>query len=112
MGLSADGTIVVIDEIHTPDSSRYWYRESYERAMSQGRDPEALDKEFVRRWLVEQGWRGEGSPPTLPDDVRVEASRRYIEAYETVTGLPFEPDTEEPIARIRRNLGNFFHEKV
>jgi phosphoribosylaminoimidazole-succinocarboxamide synthase len=112
MGLSTDGDILVIDEIHTPDSSRYWYRETYERAMSEGRDPEALDKEFVRRWLVEQGWRGAGPPPTLPEAIRIEASRRYIEAYETVTGLPFEPDTEEPIARIRRNLGNFFREKV
>jgi len=101
----ADGALVVIDEIHTPDSSRYWYRDGYERALSQGGSPEALDKEYVRRWLVEQGWRGEGEPPRIPVDVRVEASRRYVEAYEQITGRAFEPDREPPLPRIRRNLG-------
>ncbi|MDJ0851266.1 MAG: phosphoribosylaminoimidazolesuccinocarboxamide synthase [Myxococcota bacterium] len=105
IGLDDAGELVVIDEIHTPDSSRYWYRDRYERALSEGRDPEALDKEYVRRWLVEQGWRGEGPPPELPLDVRCEAARRYIEAYEQVTGRDFEPDTESPEPRIRRNLG-------
>ena len=105
IGLDAAGELVVIDEIHTPDSSRYWYRDRYERALSEGRDPEALDKEYVRRWLVEQGWRGEGPPPELTLDVRCEAARRYIEAFEQVTGCDFEPDTEEPLARIQRNLG-------
>jgi len=108
MALAADGSIVLVDEVHTPDSSRYWWKHSYERAMSEGRDPEALDKEYIRRWLVEQGWRGEGAPPTVPDEVRCEAARRYIEAYEAVTGRAFEPSTEEPTARIRRNLRAFF----
>ena len=54
--------------------------------MQAGRDPEALDKEYVRRWLAEQGYRGEGPPPELPVDVRCEAARRYIEAFEQVTG--------------------------
>jgi len=105
MGLDERGEIVVIDEIHTPDSSRYWYRDRYERAMREGRDPEALDKEYLRRWLVEQGYKGQGPIPEIPVDVRCEAARRYIEAFEQVTGRPFEPDTEEPVARIRRNLG-------
>jgi phosphoribosylaminoimidazole-succinocarboxamide synthase len=105
IGLDEAGELVVIDEIHTPDSSRYWYREAYERAMREGRDPEALDKEYVRRWLREQGYAGDGPPPTLPDDIRCEAARRYIEAYEQVTGLAFVPDTEDPLPRIRRNLG-------
>lgn len=105
LGVDPDGELVVIDEIHTPDSSRYWYRDSYEQAIAEGRDPVALDKEYMRRWLVEQhGYRGEGTPPPLPDELRCEAARRYIEAYELVTGLAFEPDTEEPSARIRRNL--------
>ena len=112
MGLGPDGEILVIDEIHTPDSSRYWYREGYERALADGRDPEALDKEYVRRWLIERGWRGDGPPPELPIDVRCEAARRYIEAFETVTALPFTPSTEDPLSRIRRNLGDFFGEKV
>lgn len=105
LGLDAAGDLVVVDEIHTPDSSRYWYRDSYEQALSQQRDPQALDKEYVRRWLVEHGYRGEGPPPTLPDDVRCEASRRYIEAYERITGSAFEPDLEPPAERIRANLG-------
>jgi phosphoribosylaminoimidazole-succinocarboxamide synthase len=105
LGLDEKGDLVVIDEIHTPDSSRYWYRDTYEQAMSAGRDPQALDKEYVRRWLVEQGWRGEGPQPPLPDEVRCEAARRYIEAFERVTGRSFVPDVEQPLARIRRNLG-------
>jgi len=104
MGLDADGQIVVIDEIHTPDSSRYWYRDAYDRAMSQGGDPKALDKEYVRRWLQEHGYRGEGPIPEIPVEVRCEAARRYIEAFETITGRAFEPDLTSPVERIRKNL--------
>jgi phosphoribosylaminoimidazole-succinocarboxamide synthase len=105
IGVDADGRLVVADEIHTPDSSRYWYADTYEGAMAEGRDPKALDKEYVRRWLVEQGYRGEGAPPPLPDEVRCEAARRYIEACERVTGTDFVPDVDDPEPRIRRNLG-------
>lgn len=106
IGLDHDGQLVVADEIHTPDSSRYWYAEAYERAMSEGRDPDALDKEYVRRWLVEErGYRGEGPPPPIPDEVRCEAARRYVEAFERVTGEAFVADLEEPEGRIRRHLG-------
>jgi phosphoribosylaminoimidazole-succinocarboxamide synthase len=105
LGLDDAGTLTVIDEIHTPDSSRYWYLDSYERAMSEGVDPKAMDKEFVRRWLAERGYSGEGAPPALPDELRCEAARRYIETYERITGLAFVPDTEPPLQRIRRNLG-------
>jgi phosphoribosylaminoimidazole-succinocarboxamide synthase len=105
LGLDADDQLIVIDEIHTPDSSRYWYRDAYERAMSEGKDPEALDKEYVRRWLGDQGYRGEGPIPEIPIDVRCEAARRYIEAYEQISGREFEPNTEAPEPRIRRNLG-------
>jgi phosphoribosylaminoimidazole-succinocarboxamide synthase len=105
LALDAQDQLVVIDEIHTPDSSRYWYRDRYERAMSEGHEPEALDKEYVRRWLGEQGYRGEGTIPGIPLDVRCEAARRYIEAFEQITGRDFEPNTEDPLPRIRRNLG-------
>ena len=105
MGLAPDGTLTLIDEVHTPDSSRYWYLETYAQAMSAGSDPVALDKEYVRRWLAERGYRGEGAPPALPDSVRCEAARRYIETFERLTGTDFEPDTEAPLARIRRHLG-------
>jgi phosphoribosylaminoimidazole-succinocarboxamide synthase len=105
LGLDENDRLVVIDEIHTPDSSRYWYADTYDAAMSKGEDPQAIDKEYVRLWLGEQGYRGEGTPPTLPDDVRCEAARRYVRVFEQLTGLTFEPNTEEPIARIRANLG-------
>ena len=105
MGLDADGGIVVIDEIHTPDSSRYWYAESYERAQAAGEAPAALDKEYVRRWLSERGWRGEGAPPELPDEVRCEAARRYVEAFERITAQPFRPSSGAPLDRIRTGLG-------
>jgi phosphoribosylaminoimidazole-succinocarboxamide synthase len=106
LGLDEAGNLVVADEIHTPDSSRYWYRDTYASSLAAGADPKALDKEYVRRWLVsERGYQGEGEPPALPDDVRVEAARRYIEAFEQLSGREFVPDTSDPIARIRRNLG-------
>jgi phosphoribosylaminoimidazole-succinocarboxamide synthase len=105
MGVTADGEVVVADEIHTPDSSRYWYKDTYEQAMSQGRDPQALDKEYVRLWLADQGYLGDGDPPALTDEVRCEAARRYIEAYERITGTDFVPDLESPEVRIPRNLG-------
>jgi phosphoribosylaminoimidazole-succinocarboxamide synthase len=73
--------------------------------MSAGETPPALDKEFVRLWLGEQGYRGDGEAPELPVPVRCEAARRYIETFEQVTGEAFEADTESPEPRIRRNLG-------
>jgi phosphoribosylaminoimidazole-succinocarboxamide synthase len=105
LGLGPDGKLVVIDEIHTPDSSRYWYSDRYEQAMSVGESPPALDKEYVRLWLGDQGYKGHGTPPALPTEVRCEAARRYIEAFEQVTGQPFQANTEPPEERIRRNLG-------
>ena len=105
LGLDEKDELVVIDEIHTPDSSRYWYADKYERAMSKGENPEALDKEYVRRWLGDQGYKGEGAIPDIPNEVRCEAARRYIEAYEQITARAFEPDTSDPLPRIKRNLG-------
>jgi len=96
---------VVIDEIHTPDSSRFWYAESYAERFEAGENPESFDKEYVRRWLAQEGYRGDGPPPTIVDEVRMEASRRYIEACDAIRGEAFVPDTQEPVARIRKNLG-------
>jgi phosphoribosylaminoimidazole-succinocarboxamide synthase len=105
LGKTPDGRIVFIDEIHTPDSSRYWYADDYQQRLSRKEEPRSLDKEYVRRWYVDQGYNGSGTPPEIPDSVRVEAARRYIAAYEQVTGKFFVPDTDEPNARIRKNLG-------
>jgi phosphoribosylaminoimidazole-succinocarboxamide synthase len=105
IGRAADGALIVADEIHTPDSSRYWYADGYERALAAGEDPRALDKEYVRRWLARRGYRGQGAPPPLPTEVRVEAATRYVEAYERVTGTAFVPDLAAPEPRIRAALG-------
>ena len=103
-GKTKDGEIVLIDEIHTPDSSRYWFSESYEARVAEGKSPESFDKEYVRRWLVDQGFKGDGEVPTIPDEVRLEAARRYIEACEAVQGQPFEPNLEPPAERLERNM--------
>jgi phosphoribosylaminoimidazole-succinocarboxamide synthase len=98
--------LVVIDEIHTPDSSRYWYADDYEARLARGEEPRSLDKEYVRRWLADDArWSGDGTPPVMPDEIRVEAARRYIASYEIVTGETFVPDAREPIARIAAALG-------
>jgi len=104
-GKTPDGSVVVIDEIHTPDSSRFWFADSYADRFAAGEDPESFDKEYVRRYLVAQGFRGDGPLPDIPDGVKVEAIRRYVEAVERITGEPFRPNLEDPLARIRRNLG-------
>jgi phosphoribosylaminoimidazole-succinocarboxamide synthase len=104
-GKTPDGRIVVIDEIHTPDSSRFWFAESYEARFAAGESPESFDKEYVRRWLADHGYQGEGTIPEIPTDVKIEAIRRYIEACETIVGTPFVPDLDDPLPRIRKNLG-------
>ena len=105
MGLDKAGNIVVIDEIHTPDSSRYWYADDYQARLAKGEEPRSLDKEYVRRWLAgEAKWSGDGPPPVMPPEIRMEAARRYIASYELVTGRTFVPDTREPIARIAAAL--------
>lgn len=100
-----DGQLVVSDEINTPDSSRYWFADTYEELFAAGDAQRKLDKEYVREWLAERGFRGDGQPPPLTEEVRLEAAKRYIQAYELVTGQDFEV-IDEPVAeRIRRALG-------
>ncbi|MBM4374152.1 MAG: phosphoribosylaminoimidazolesuccinocarboxamide synthase [Deltaproteobacteria bacterium] len=105
LGRDRDGRLVVIDELHTPDSSRFWLADSYEERFARGEAPESFDKEFVRRWLAERGFTGEGAVPVIPDDVKVEAMRRYAEACEAIVGAPFAPELSDPHSRIRSNLG-------
>jgi phosphoribosylaminoimidazole-succinocarboxamide synthase len=104
-GLTPEGKVVLIDEIHTPDSSRFWFTRSYAERFNAGEAPESFDKEYVRRWLKERGFSGDGPIPPIPDEVKIEAVKRYIEAVETITGNAFVPNLEEPTARMRRNLG-------
>ncbi|WP_275976920.1 phosphoribosylaminoimidazolesuccinocarboxamide synthase [Polyangium aurulentum] len=105
LGKTPSGEIIVIDEIHTPDSSRFWFASTYAERFARGEEPESFDKEYVRRWLAGVGFTGDGPIPPIPDDVRVEAARRYIEAFETITGAAFVPDLEDPATRIPRRLG-------
>ena len=106
-GRTPEGDFVLIDEVHTPDSSRYYYREGYEERLEKGIPQEQLSKEFVREWLMEQGFQGrEGETmPDLPPSFRVTVAKRYIELYETVTGRSFDPDpSPNPEARIAAAL--------
>lgn len=103
-GTAADGSLLLIDEMHTPDSSRYWVADTYEQRLAAGEEPESLDKEVVRRALLAAGYRGDGEPPTLPDDVWAETSRRYIHAFERLTGTTFEPGAYPVPPRIQEHL--------
>ncbi|MEN0044683.1 MAG: phosphoribosylaminoimidazolesuccinocarboxamide synthase [Pseudomonadota bacterium] len=99
-GRAADGTLLVIDEIHTPDSSRYFYADGYEELQSRGEPQRQLSKEFVREWLMDHGFQGKDGQilPDLTDDFRVEVAMRYIELYETITGQAFKADVCEDIS--------------
>jgi phosphoribosylaminoimidazole-succinocarboxamide synthase len=104
MGI-ADGKLTVIDEIHTPDSSRYWVADSYAERFARGEEPEMLDKENIRQWLIrEHGFSGHGKPPPLSDEVRVMLARKYLEVFERLTGESFQSGTGDVAERIRRNL--------
>jgi phosphoribosylaminoimidazole-succinocarboxamide synthase len=104
MGL-CEGKLTVIDEIHTPDSSRYWVADGYEERFARGADQEMLDKENIRQWLIrEHGFSGHGKPPPLSDDVRVMLASKYMEVFERLTGEPFRSDTGSVATRIERNL--------
>jgi phosphoribosylaminoimidazole-succinocarboxamide synthase len=109
-GFDADGAIVLADEIHTPDSSRYWLAESYQRRFAAGEAPETLDKDFVRRWVTARCDPYRDPIPSIPREIIAEAARLYIEVFETITGQSFDfPDPAQPVLdRIRANLARYF----
>jgi len=101
----ADGELYVIDEIHTPDSSRFWEAAEYEERFARGEDQRMLDKENIRKWLIEErGYMGEGPAPEIPTEVRVDLAKKYVANYERLTGKPFEPAVGDPNARLVDNL--------
>ena len=109
-GKSASGEILLIDEIHTPDSSRYFYKEGYESRQVKGIPQKQLSKEFVRRWLIENDFQGlEGQKVPFMDDAYIQSiSDRYIELYENITGEKFVPaDLNSIESRIQKNLVKF-----
>ncbi len=102
-----DGRLCLIDEVHTPDSSRFWVAESYEAVHGTGEEPEQLDKEILRKHFVEQGYRGDGEPPAMSDDFVCFVAKRYIDVYERLTGETFVPGELPAGPRMIKALGQF-----
>ena len=109
MGYDTEGNLTIADEVHTPDSSRYWVAASYEERFGAHKDPESLDKEFFRLWLREQGWDYGKPKPKITDEVRLQLSAKYIDLFERMTKetfvLPREIDTQR---RMEINLRKYF----
>ena len=100
----------MIDEIHTPDSSRYFYADGYEERQEKGESQKQLSKEFVREWLIENGFQGKDGQqiPAMSDEKIIEISNRYIELYEQITGENFvKANTENVLNRIEKNITKF-----
>jgi phosphoribosylaminoimidazole-succinocarboxamide synthase len=108
-GTDEQGNIILADEIHTPDSSRYWITESYEEAFAKGSRPASFDKDFVRSWVVERCDPYKDDIPEIPADLIEATSKVYIQAYEAITGLKFQPDDsgETPLERVKANLAAY-----
>ncbi len=109
-GTDENGTIILADEIHTPDSSRYWIADSYQASFEKGERPQSFDKDFVRAWVAERCDPYVDEIPEIPQALVEETSRVYIKAYEAITGTVFVPDDsgESPWARVRHNLTSYF----
>lgn len=109
-GTDPAGNILLADEIHTPDSSRYWLADSYPAAFAEGRRPASFDKDFIRAWVNDRCDPYRDPIPEIPVELIEETSRVYIRAYEMITGRPFEPDMrgETPLDRVRANLAPYF----
>ncbi len=111
-GKDANGIITLIDEIHTPDSSRYFYTEGYEKRQASGEKQKQLSKEFVREWLIENGFQGlEGqSMPVIPDELVQSITERYIELYEKILGEKFvKSDVSEVVKRVEKNVNEYLN---
>ena len=99
-----DGELIVIDEIHTPDSSRYWIKNEFEERFKNGDKQLMLDKENLREWLLNKGFSGDGTPPELDDEIRILLSEKYIELYKILTNKEFNPSLGDVSNRIAKNL--------
>lgn len=109
-GVDKSGEIVLADEIHTPDSSRYWFQRSYAERLAAGQRPESFDKDFVRTWVTARCDPYKDAIPEIPADIVAEAARIYISVFEMITGKPFDlPEPAVPVLeRIRKNLKKYF----
>lgn len=99
-----EGRLTLIDEIHTPDSSRFWIRDTYADRFARGEEPEKIDKEYLREWLAQHGFRGDGPIPEIPTEVIVETAYRYLTAAERITGQKLALEVGDVAARVERNL--------
>ena len=103
-----DRHLTLVDEVHTPDSSRYWFVDTWEQLYKEGKPQRELDKEYLRQWLLARSWSGDGPPPEIPDDVRVQVAWKYVTAWETITHREFSPHAmgaEAETALVRAQLG-------
>ena len=109
-GTDAEGNILIADEIHTPDSSRYWLADQYPDAFETGRRPPSFDKDIIRSWVDARCDPYKDPIPDIPDEIIQTTSQVYIDAYEKITGAPFVPDTSgaTPLDRVRTNLAPYF----
>ena len=109
-GVDAEGRILLADEIHTPDSSRYWLASGYEAALAAGTRPPSFDKDVIRAWVAARCDPYSDPIPEIPPEMIAATAQVYVEAYEAITGQPFLPDLagETPLARIRDRLAPFF----
>src|SRR5690606_32002128 len=94
-GTDENGTIILADEIHTPDSSRYWIADSYQQSFESGSRPQSFDKDFIRSWVAERCDPYVDEIPAIPDELVLQCSKVYIDAYEAITGEKFSPNDEE-----------------
>jgi phosphoribosylaminoimidazole-succinocarboxamide synthase len=103
-GIDDQGKLTLIDEVHTPDSSRFWRADSYQARHAAGLEPENFDKEFIRLYYAERGYRGDGEPFAMPPELAVQAAERYITTYEMLTGTPFAPGELPAAKRIAETM--------
>jgi len=114
-GKDSEGVITLIDEIHTPDSSRYFYKDSYQESQDKGEKQKQLSKEFVRQWLIENGFQGKDGQeiPFMSDEFVDSVSERYIELFEHITGEKFvKQEVEDVLKRVEQNILNFLAYKI
>jgi phosphoribosylaminoimidazole-succinocarboxamide synthase len=104
LGEDASGALFAIDELHTPDSSRYWIAEGHADRLARGEPQQMLDKEILRGWLLARGFGGDGPAPALDDEIRLTLAERYAEVFERLLGRPPYLEPQDPSARIRANL--------
>ena len=99
-----DGRLIIADEIHTPDSSRFWHADSYNDLFSAGSKQRQLDKEYFRQWLISKGYMGDGEIPVITDEVRIETAKRYTDSFESITGGNFIPEAGNAEAEKKKIL--------